>query len=140
MKRAITLILCFILGCFGFVACKDETPTPTPTPTVTTAEYTITYYAIIDGTKTSIPSAMHITNGSYPTTYKEGDTVTFDMLQDYSDGTTTYDFVGWYTDMTCTEKVEGTLSAGIKGNIVLYAKIVKSVIQDPDEGYWTKNY
>lgn len=134
MKRFLVAILCFIMGCVGLVGCKeDTTPVPEPTPVVDAAEYTITYFAIIDGTKTSIPMKMKIDNAQYPSAYRAGEKVVVDMLQDYTEGTTTYDFGGWYTDVTLTEKTNGEFEAGIKGNIVLYAKVTKSVIEPTED-------
>lgn len=75
-----------------------------------------------------------LSDGSYPTSYKYGETVTISTLKSnygcggvYHSGSgspsATYRFKGWYLDWNLTQPFTGEFSAGTVGDIVLYADI-----------------
>ena len=85
-----------------------------------------------------IPDGMFNSKGSYPTEWKEGETLSVSALKDFSRNGgypvteyTTYTFKKWYTDSACTSEFGGELKDLI-GEVTLYAKMSVAT--------WTRNY
>ncbi|MBQ8686023.1 MAG: InlB B-repeat-containing protein [Clostridia bacterium] len=116
----------------------DETVTPPPSVEPEPLKFAITYKAVAGTSIVDIPADMFDDNGSYPTEWNEGETLTVSALKDFSANGgypvskyTTYTFVKWYTDSACTSEFGGQLKDLI-GEVTLYAKM--SVAS------WTPNY
>ena len=107
-------------------------------------EYTITYRragaannALTLFEKGSEYGLSKLANGFYPETYKTGETVKVSNLKttfycsgpggDYHSGSgggnASYKFSGWYWDSEKTMPFDGTIPAGMTGDITLYADI-----------------
>ena len=83
----------------------------------------VTYYAVKDGQQVALEGAWKKTDGAYPTEYNYGaDTVVDGLQETFVIEGTTYKFVGWYTDATCSVAFKG-ITAQSRGAITLYAKI-----------------
>lgn len=130
MKKFLTAILCFVMGCLGLVACNKE-DNPTPTQTV---EHTITYAAVIDDgtekTTTSIPAGMYKTDGTYPTKYVEGTGATISDLKEYTDEDFKYTFGGWFSDEACETAFE-SIGKDAKDDVKVYAKVTRTAVAEP---------
>ena len=85
---------------------------------------TITYKAVIINEVIDIPSQMFKENGSYPTSYNEGEDIfTIDDLESSCviNGEN-YSFQGWYSASDCKTAFAG-VNKQTCGNMVVYAKI-----------------
>lgn len=132
--------LLFLFGSFvtGLRSCGKEDKDPTVPPTTETptdpSTYTITYRAVQDGAETDIDESFFKSDGNYPPTYTEGETVHISDLVAvidvgaYEDRT----FEGWYLDGACTQAFDGVIDSEGTNDLTLYAKI--------SVGYWTKAY
>ena len=117
----------------------DETSTPPPSdPPSEPLKFAITYKAVAYSNIVDIPADMFDPNGSYPTEWKEGETLSVSALKDFSRNGgypvteyTTYTFKKWYTDSACTSEFGGELKDLI-GEVTLYAKMSVAT--------WTPNY
>ena len=124
MKKFLATILCFIMGCVALVGCAKE-PEPAPAPTV---EKKITYYAVIDGDKTSIPAGMYKKDGKYPTKYVVGKGADIDDLVEYIENDCKYAFGGWFADEALnTAFIMNDKDAN--GDVSVYAKITTTTTE-----------
>lgn len=120
MKRLLVLVLSMLLGLFALSACAKGDDSQ--------VAGSITYYAVLDGTKQDLPEKAKAEGKTYPTEYKKGDSVTIpDLNVTY---TVTVDgvereiaFGGWFNDEACTKAFTGITSKSV-GNITVYAKLV----------------
>ena len=113
-------------------------PTEPETPPSEPLKFTITYKAVAGSSIVDVPADMFDPNGSYPTLWTEGETLSVSALKDFSRNGgypvseyTTYTFKKWYTDSACTSEFGGQLKDLI-GEVTLYAKMSVAV--------WTPNY
>lgn len=118
LKRLLVLVLSMLLGLFALSACAQGNETDT--------SYAITYYAVIDGVKQSVPDTAKEEGKTYPTEYEKGKSTTIPNLKVTC--TITVDgaekevaFGGWFTDEACTQAFTG-ITTKTTGNITLYAK------------------
>lgn len=86
----------------------------------------ISYFAIIDAQKTSIPVGMYKTDGKYPEKYFQSIGAEIDDLQDYQEDKILYSFEGWFLDESLTTAFNG-ITTQTTGNVTLYASIHKEV-------------
>ena len=168
MKKILLSILLAITTVTCFCACGKKPNDSASGGADNEKMYTITYYAVEygrfdskDPVVTEINPLMFLKDGSYPTSYDEGEEVYISPLKsglvDISDHEDR-EFKGWYADVTCTmlysdvstteyefpdwwdEGETYTVTedeySGIKvkasGDLIFYAKLVC--------GYWTGAY
>lgn len=116
----------------------DPPSEPPADPPSEPLKFAITYKAVAYSNIVDIPADMFDPNGSYPTEWKEGETLSVSALKDFSRNGgypvteyTTYTFKKWYTDSACTSEFGGELKDLI-GEVTLYAKMSVAT--------WTRNY
>ena len=121
IKRLLVIVLSMLLGLFALSAWAQGDNSDL-------SKYSITYYAVLDGTKQSLPEDAKEEGKTYPTEYKKGTVVTIPNLK--VTYTVTVDgverevaFSGWFTDETCKTAFTG-ITAKSAANVVLYAKLI----------------
>ena len=117
MKKFLVWLLSIVTALFCLVGCA--------TPDEFETSHTITYYAVIDGTQSSVPAGMYVKDGSYPSSYIVGVGATVDDLQTYVEGDVTYTFEGWFTNKSCETAFTGVGKTAEK-DVVIYAKVTKT--------------
>lgn len=146
MKKLLALILSLTFCGAFFMSCgkKDDTSTSSsssssssspfgevstpeeePEPEVVT--YTVTYKAVIDGvlSNDAIPADMKATGGQYPTSFVYGVGAVVSALTDNA----TYEFDGWYIDVSCTTAFDSPISTTDNANKTLYAKLTTKTVE-----------
>jgi uncharacterized repeat protein (TIGR02543 family) len=130
MKRILGLILGVMLALFGFVGCTA----PDDEESLGKNAYTITYYAVLDGTKQALPEEAKVEGKNYPKVYQKGNGAMIPYLK--ISYTVTVDgkekqiiFGGWFTNEECTEQFT-EISKNSSGNVTLYAKLT-TAIEEP---------
>ena len=111
-------------------ACRDSQAGEAVTSTI---KYC--YFNSITGETSEIPAFMWKVQGVYPNEYKESVDKKIDSLRCYrKDNDTIYAFEGWYYDSEYKNQVLfNTISHSVRGDLLLYAKIVERAKTSKDE-------
>ncbi len=120
IKRLLVLVLSLMLGLFALSACAKGDDSK--------GAGTITYYAVLDGTKQELPEKAKVEGKTYPTEYEKGKSVTIpDLNVTYTETVDGVEreiaFGGWFNDEACTKEFTG-ITTKTTGNITIYAKLV----------------
>ena len=146
MKKIYAFITAF-LGLF-LVACADTSSDIDISVEEETEEVfdvcSVSYRYWDESTQTAqeIPEYLWNSTAVYPTKYTENEKTDIGALRHFrKDDTTIYAFEGWYYDTEYQNKLSGDcISATVRGDIVLYAKIVERAKQAGEKVTATISY